>query len=102
MDSSTEVTVQWDPPNQDCFANEYTVTVSATNVGQCGTAGGTTGGETWMDADPEINQVSVTGLSPYTSYTITVTPGTTDTDNGQMIPGTPVSIEETTTPEGRY
>ena len=102
MDSSTEITVQWDAPTQDCWANEYRVTVSATNLGQCGTAGDTTVGE-WLDADlTAVNQVSLSALSPYTSYTITVTPGTTDTDNGEMIPGTSVSIQETTTPQGRY
>ena len=102
VDSSTEITVQWDAPTQDCWANEYRVTVTATNLGQCERAGDTTVGE-WLDADlTAINQVSLSALSPYTSYTIIVTPGTTDTDTGEMIPGTSVSIQETTTPQGWY
>ena len=96
MVSSTEITVQWDASTAACAADQYRVTVAATNVRQCGTTGGTTTGN-YVTA----NQVSLPGLLPHTSYTLTVTPCTTHA-NGNIITGTPVSIQATTAPEGRF
>ena len=106
VDSPTEITLKWAKEDVECFANRYMITYEVTNQGQCGNELFSPAGE-WLTVDDltlvdNMYCYTLTDLYSYSNYKFTVTPGSVDSMTGNVIGGRDETIEETTTPEGRY
>ena len=91
--TSTEILVSWDLPTRLCTAEVFRVEYQAINVDQCDSEE-----SSMMNSWQTEFSATLTGLKPYTTYRVTVTPGITR-ESGVLEEGDPLEIGDINTGE---